>query len=78
MTATGRQYGPDFILKVDSGIKTLGDPKADDAIPSIAELINNKSTISLLYEYTNNKVLFKGLVVPDALLLNIMLNFGYD
>lgn len=49
LTATGRQYGPDFILKVDSGIKTLGDPaNPDGTITTIAELINNKSTISEL------------------------------
>ena len=49
LTATGRQYGPDFILKVDSGIKSPGDPaNANGIIASIAELINNKSTISEL------------------------------
>lgn len=49
LTATGRQYGPDFILKVDSNIKDPGDPaNANGNIPSIAELINNKSTISEL------------------------------
>ena len=48
LTATGRQYGPDFILKVDSGIKTLDNPAADGTIATIAALINNKSTISEL------------------------------
>ena len=52
LNATGRQYGPDFILKVDSGIKNPGDPAVatltDGTIPTIAELINNKSTISEL------------------------------
>lgn len=52
LNATGRQYGPDFILKVDTNIKNPGDPApatlADGTIPSIAELINNKSTISEL------------------------------
>jgi len=46
---TGRQYGPDFILKVDSAIKNPGDPANNTGtITAIAELINNKSTISEL------------------------------
>lgn len=46
---TGRQYGPDFILKVDSDIKDPGNPaNANGTITAIAELINNKSTISEL------------------------------
>lgn len=49
LNATGRQYGPDFILKVDSDIKNAGDPANDDgAIPDLPGLINNKSTISEL------------------------------
>jgi hypothetical protein len=48
LNATGRQYGPDFILKVDTDIKNLGDPAADGTIADIGGLINNKSTISEL------------------------------
>ena len=48
LNATGRQYGPDFILKVDTNIKSPGDPAADGTIADIGRLINNKSTISEL------------------------------
>ena len=49
LNATGRQYGPDFILKVDTAIKDPGDPAdAHGTIADIAGLINNSSTISEL------------------------------